>query len=235
MKISVVVPAYNEEKYIGMTLSSIKALSVKEDWTVEILVINGGSTDNTKEVAIKYGAKVIDEPHKGIGFARQEGIKHATGKIIAFTDADTVVPKDWLLRHVTELSQPNVAFTYGTFRVTDGKFPYYHFINFIQPHYLWLIHHLFGKPIAAGQNLAFWREKALRVGGFDDKILLFEDVDFAIRMKKTGDVKFIPDLVVISSGRRSNEGWSFFIRMSIVSFKYFVLGRRSLGGFPDFR
>ena len=119
--------------------------------------------------------------------------------------------------------------------MTDGKFPYYHFINFIQPHYLWLIHHLFGKPIAAGQNLAFWREKALRVGGFDDKILLFEDVDFAIRMKKTGDVKFIPDLVVISSGRRSNEGWSFFIRMSIVSFKYFVLGRRSLGGFPDFR
>lgn len=235
MKISVVVPAYNEEKYIGKTLSSIKALTVNKDWDIEMLVINGGSTDNTKAVAQKCGAKVVDEPHKGIGFARKEGIKHAKGEIVAFTDADTVVPKDWLIKHVSELSKPGVSFTYGTFRVTDGRFPYYHFINFIQPHWLWLIHHLFDKPIAAGQNLAFWREKALAVGGFDEKILLFEDIDFAIRMKKAGKTIFIPDLIVISSGRRSNEGWSFFFRMSVVAFKYFVLGRRSLGGFPDFR
>lgn len=234
MKVSIVIPAYNEEKYIGRTLESVKKLETK-DWDTEILVINGGSTDETEDVAKRYGAKVVDEPHKGIGFARQEGIKHATGDIIAFTDADTVVPADWLTRHVTALAKPGVVFTYGTFRVVDGKFPYYQFINFIQPHWLWWLHHLLGKPIAAGQNMAFWREKAIEIGGFDDKILLFEDIDFAIRMKKIGKVVFVPEIIVISSGRRSNEGWKFFFRMSWVSFKYFVLGRRSLGGFPDFR
>lgn len=235
MKISIVIPAYNEEKYIGKTLQSIKEMDLKKDWDLEIVVIDGGSTDNTKKEAEKYGARVVKEPHKGIGFARQEGIKHAKGEIIAFTDADTVVPKDWLERIVEELLKPDVSFVYGTFRVKDGRFPYYHFINYIQPHWLWWLHNLFGKPIAAGQNMAFWREKAQSVGGFDDKILLFEDIDFAIRMKRVGKVVFIPDLIVISSGRRSNEGWGFFLRMTIVSVQYFFLGRRSLGGFPDFR
>ena len=235
MKISIVIPAYNEEKYIGRTLESIKKLELKKDWILEVLVINGGSTDNTRKVAESFGARVKDEPHKGIGFARQHGIKHASGEIIAFTDADTIVPSDWIVRHITALMKNGVSFTYGTFRVLDGKFPYYHFINYIQPHWLWWLHHIFGKPIAAGQNLAFWREKALKVGGFDDKILLFEDVDFAIRMKKVGKVVFIPDLIVISSGRRSKEGWGFFLRMMVASLKYFFLGRRSLGGFPDFR
>lgn len=234
MKISVVIPAYNEEKYIGKTLKSVKNLELGGH-QLEILVIDGDSTDKTAQIAKEHGAIVHHEPHKGIGYARQHGIKHATGEIIAFTDADTIVPKDWLLRHVEALNKPNVSFTFGTFRVRDGKFPYYHFINYIQPYWLWILHKIFGKPFAAGQNLAFWREKALKVGGFDDQILLFEDVDFAIKMQKVGKAVFIPDLIVISSGRRSNEGWGFFLRMAIVSFKYFVLGKRSLGGFRDYR
>lgn len=235
LKTSIVIPAYNEEKYIGKTLESINRLDVEKDWQVEVLVVNGGSTDKTAEVAKSYGARVKNEPHKGIGFARQHGIKHATGDIIAFTDADTIVPKNWLMRHVEELSKKNVSFTYGTFRVKDGKFPYYHYINYVQPYWLWILHHLFGNPIAAGQNLAFWRSKALKVGGFDENILLFEDIDFAIRMKSEGKVVFVPDIIVTSSGRRSDEGWGFFWRMTIVSFKYFFLGIRSLGGFKDYR
>lgn len=235
MKISIVIPAYNEEKYIGKTLESVKKMNLKPGWDLEILVINGASTDKTKKVSEKSGARVVDVLHKGIGYARQEGIKHAKGEIIAFTDADTVVPVNWLATIVEKLSQQDVSFVYGTFRVKDGRFPYYHFINYIQPHWLWWMHHLFQKPIAAGQNMAFWREKALAVGGFDDKILLFEDIDFAIRMKKAGKVVFIPDLIVISSGRRSDEGWGFFFRMTVVSFKYFFLNKRSLGGFTDFR
>ena len=139
------------------------------------------------------------------------------------------------MRHVEALSRPGVSFTFGTFRVRDGKFPYYHYINYIQPYWLWFLHYVFGKPIAAGQNLAFWREKAIKVGGFDENILLFEDIDFAIRMKKMGKLVFLPDLIVISSGRRSTEGWGFFLRMAVVSFKYFFLGIRSLGGFKDYR
>lgn len=234
MKISVVIPAYNEEKYIGKTLSSIKELKT-ENLDIEVLVVDGGSTDKTEEIAKSYGARVIKEPHKGIGFARQQGLLHAKGEIVAFTDADTAVPKDWLIRHVEALLKPGVVFSYGAFRVTDGTFPYFHFINYIQPHILWWFHHFFKKPIAAGQNLAFWRKKGLSVGGFDISLPVMEDIDFAIRMMKIGKVIFLHDLIVLSSGRRSREGWGFFLRMIFVLIKYFFLGRESLGGFPHFR
>lgn len=235
MKISIIIPAYNEEKYIGRTLESIKRLELKNDWDLETLVINGGSTDKTANVVKKYKARVVDEPHKGIGFARQEGIRHAKGEIIIFTDADTTVPKDWIIKYVNVLIKSEVVFAYGNFKVTDGKFPYYHFINYIQPFSIWLMQHVLRQPIAPGQNMAFWREKALQVGGFDENILLFEDIDFAIRMKKIGKVIYLPDQTVYSSGRRSKEGWKFFLRMMFVSIKYFLFGVRSLGGFPDYR
>jgi len=234
MKISVIIPAYNEEKYIGNTLESINNLD-KTGLDVDILVVNGGSTDKTREIALSYGAKVLDVLHKGIGFARQQGLKKANGEIVAFTDADTTVPKNWLQKHVKALKEENVVFTYGTFRVLDGKFPYFHYINYLQPAMLWLTHHILGLPVAAGQNHAFWREKALSIGGFNEDIMVFEDIDFAIRMMKIGKVVFMHNLIVISSGRRSDEGWGFFLRMATTSFKYFVINSRNLTGFVDYR
>jgi len=233
MKATVIVPAYNEEKYIGKTLGSIKSLE-KDNIEIEIIVVDASSTDKTVEIAKSYGAKVVPEPHKGIGFARQQGLLHAKGEV-AYTDADTVVPRNWLKRHIKVLEQPGVVFTYGTFRVTDGKFPYFHYINYIQPRILWMMHYLFGKEIAAGQNLAFWKDKALAIGGFDDKLKVMEDIDLAVRMKKTGKTVFIPDLIVLSSGRRSLEGWAFFSRMIGTLVRYFFFGVKKLQVFPDFR
>lgn len=233
-RVSIIIPAYNEEKYIEHTLRSVKDADAT-GLDIELIVLDGSSTDKTPDVARKAGATVYTESHKGIGYARQMGVQHAKGDIILFTDADTTVPKDWIQRHVTTLLQPDVVFTYGTFRVTDGHFPYYQYINYIQPWQLWLLHHLLGKPVAAGQNLAFWKEKAMSIGGFDKNIRVMEDTDLAIRMRKVGKVVFLPDLVVLSSGRRSMEGWGFFLRMAGVTVQYFLMGRRSLGGFPDFR
>lgn len=234
MKISVVIPAFNEENYIGKTLQSIRSLELNGH-ELEILVIDGDSTDRTAEIAKSFKATVKHEPHKGIGFARQHGLMHATGEIVAFTDADTVVPKNWLLKHLEALSQQEVSFSYGTFRVTDGKFPYFYYINYLQPLWIWLAYYLWGKPLAAGQNMAFWRKKALKIGGFDEKINVLEDIDFAIRMKKVGKVVLSPDIIVRSSGRRSKEGWGFFLRMFNDSYKYFFLRQRNLGGFKDYR
>lgn len=86
MLISIVIPAYNEEKYIGKTLESIKKLNIPVGWELEIVVIDGSSTDDTAKAAKSFGAKVYTEPHKSIGFARQEGLKHASGEIVAFTE-----------------------------------------------------------------------------------------------------------------------------------------------------
>ncbi len=234
MKISIVIPTYNEEKFIGKSLECIGGLATN-DWEVEVMIIDAKSTDRTKEIAKSYGARVVDIEHRGIGFARQQGIKYATGDIIAYTDADTCVPKDWLVRYVEVLTKPQVVFAYGPFKVVDGTFPYYHFINYIQFYGWWLFSVIFRLPLAAGQNLAFWKKKAQIVGGFNVKLRLMEDNDLSLRMSKIGKVVFLWNLVVYSSGRRSKEGWGFFFRTIRALIDYFVLGHRTLQIFPDFR
>lgn len=234
MKISIVIPAYNEEKYIGRTLESVKNLETN-DWEVEVIVVNGGSTDKTAEVIKSFGVRVLNEPHKGIGFARQQGLLAAKGEIVAFTDADTIVPPDWLIKHVAALNLPEVILSFGGYRYSDGSFPIYHYFNYIQPMIVFLVFKLFGLPAASGQNIAFWREKALEIGGFNEYIQVMEDTDLAIRMAKIGKVVYLPNVLIYSSGRRSQEGWKYFLRIEKYLINYFLFGKRSLERFPDFR
>lgn len=92
MKISVVVPAFNEEKLIGATLRGIKEAAVafqKRGWETELIVCNNNSTDATGEVARAEGATVVFEPVNQIGRARNTGAAAATGDWLVFVDADS--------------------------------------------------------------------------------------------------------------------------------------------------
>lgn len=236
MTISIIIPAYNEENYVGRTLDSIKSLEKNKDWAVEVLIVNGSSTDKTKEIALRYNCQVLDVEKRGIGFARQQGLLHVDSEIVAYTDGDTVVPPDWLIKHVSALGKPGVVMTCGNYRVTDGYFPYYHFINYIQPKLFYLSYRLTGRVFAAsGQNIAFWRDKALSIGGFDENLKVMEDTDMARRMTKVGKVVMLKDSCVYSSGRRSKEGWGMFWRMIKTIFSYYLLQNRNLALFPDYR
>jgi len=234
MKISIIIPAYNEEKYIGKTLESINNLEKKAGWEIEVIVVNGDSTDKTVEVAKQYSARVLNEPHKGIGFARQQGLLHAQGGIVAFTDADTIVPKDWLKKHLTALADSEVVCSYGNFRVSEGSFPYFPITNYLQPLSIALAYKV-GIFRAPGQNIACKREPALAIGGFDEKLMMFEDADFVKRLGKVGKVRYLQNCVVTSSGRRSKEGWRFILRAGIADIQFFVFGVRKFRKFPNFR
>lgn len=231
MKISVVIPAYNEERYLPKTLDSLKALDRNPD---EIIVVDGASTDKTAEIAKKHGATVITVAHKGIGFARQQGLLKTTGDIVAYTDADTIVPKDWLVKIEETLSGPGVSCVFGTFRVPDGWLPYRFYINILQP-VLNQIYFFFGVPMAPGQNIAFLRQKALDVGGFPTDYKIAEDIEMARRLKTVGKLIFRQDLIVISSGRRGNEGPSMLGRVFKAFFLYFIFRQANTIGFPDQR
>jgi len=98
MKFSVVVPVYNGGKYIKKLVEGIQNQSYKD---FELIVINDGSMDNTKEILEGYKhlpyVKIINSAHRGVSGARNLGIKHASGDYIAFWDCDDSADKDFLL------------------------------------------------------------------------------------------------------------------------------------------
>jgi glycosyltransferase involved in cell wall biosynthesis len=231
MTISVVIPAYNEEKMLPATLKSLAALDRKPD---EVIVVNGGSTDKTVAIAKKYGAKVITVPHYTIGYSREMGLEAARGDILVYTDADTVHPRDWLTKIEQTLMRPGVSGVFGTFRVPDGPWWYRFYINILQPvlNQLWF---WVGVPFATGQNIGCWRKKLIAMGGVPKDFKIAEDIEIARRLQKVGKLVFRQDLVVVASGRRGNEGWGLFFRIPKAFILYFILHRANVVGFPDLR
>jgi len=231
MTISVVIPAYNEEELLPKTLASLRKLDRKPD---EIIIVDASSTDKTAEVAKKVGAIVITVPKSTIGFSRQKGLEKATGDIVAFTDADALLPPDWLTRIERALSKPGVVGYFGGFHVFDGPVMYKFFINMVQPIWNVILFALFRMPMATGQNMAFYRTLALDAGGFPENFRMAEDIEIARRMMTKGKIIFTQREYVQASGRRGFEK-GLLIRIIKVFFLYFLFRKADTIGFPDVR
>src|SRR5438045_2121373 len=113
--ISVVIPAYNEEKLIGTCLDSLAAQVTSKKF--EIIVVNNNSTDKTTEI-IKHhsrnlNVRVVDERRKGRGIARATGFRNAKGLIIFSTDSDAIVPHDWIEETLRYFENPRVIAVTG--------------------------------------------------------------------------------------------------------------------------
>lgn len=93
LRISVIVPAYNEEKLLGRCLTSLQNQTTKP---YEVIVVDNNSSDSTMRVAKKYRATVVSEKRQGIAWARDAGFNHATGDILARLDADCIAPSAWI-------------------------------------------------------------------------------------------------------------------------------------------
>src|SRR5258708_7943413 len=119
MDISVIIPAYNEEKYLATVLSSIKKNAPAN--LKEIIVVNNASTDNTEEVAKSFeGVKVVFEKEKGLTRARQAGMEASSGDLIASVDADSIVPDHWFETLNREFnSDPNLVLLSGPYLYYD--------------------------------------------------------------------------------------------------------------------
>ncbi|MCR4324899.1 MAG: glycosyltransferase [Candidatus Curtissbacteria bacterium] len=91
--VSIIIPTYNEELLIATCINSLKNQTYKN---VEIILVDDGSTDKTKEIAKSLSTKVITQNHKGPGSARNLGASKAKGKILVFVDADMTFEKDFI-------------------------------------------------------------------------------------------------------------------------------------------
>lgn len=203
--VTVVIPAYNEEQYLTGALQSV----VNQEFrNFELIVVNNNSTDKTVEIAENFGAKVICEPQRGVGFARQRGFMEAKGSIIATTDADTILPPKWLSRIVDEFEKDKnlVAFG-GLYTLYSGplsaRLAFYYFA-----HPAWALDKVFsggwGLP---GVNFAARKDAFLKVGGFKTELSIGEDAEISRRLKKIGKVLLDTSFRVKTSGRRYRSGF----------------------------
>ncbi len=200
MKISVIVPTYNEEKYVGKTLESIKNQKTNLDY--EIVVSDCNSEDKTVIIAKKYANKVVRSEKRSIASARNTGAKHAKGEIFVFIDADTILMSDYLefINSKFQKDEALIALTTG-FKISNQS-PKFMFTEEIANNYL-DIHSRLSNTILIGINLCVYKYIFNKVGGFKD--VLLEDAQISKDLEKIGKTKFFPDRKVIVSSRKPEK------------------------------
>lgn len=212
-RVSVVVPAYNVSKYIQEALASLEKQTFSD---FEVLIVDDGSTDDTAAVVQKFIQRdsrfqLLHKPNGGLSSARNYGIRHARGEYIALLDGDDIYHKDKLATHVARLySKADVGVVYSASQTIrdDGK------PTFIS---------LSGKPVYSnpllallcknfvghGSNAVFRRCLIDEVGGFNESLRSWEDVDLWLRIAAIQKWRFYRENRILCYYRVRPSGLSF--------------------------
>ena len=184
-RVSVVVCAYNAESTLGECLASLEALTYPD---YDIILVNDGSRDQTSEIARRHPhVRLIEIPNGGLSAARNVGLAEATGEIVAYTDADVRVDRDWLTYLIQPFLTSDVVGSGGPNVVPPDDPPLAQCIARAPggP-----THVLLDDRIAEhvpGCNMAFRRDALLAVGGFNPAYLRAgDDVDVCWRLQARG-------------------------------------------------
>lgn len=198
MDFSLVIPVLNEEKRLPKCLTAIKNLDYPKD-KYEVLIIDNGSTDRSVDIIKSYGFNVYSEPKKGITFAREKGLNLAKGKYYITTDADAIVPRDWLKNAKKAFKKDkNIVGITGTIEAHDLSKIDNNFCKVAV-----LTSSKLRNGFLHGCNMAVKTTIARKAGGFllrDYKF--YEDAILTVRVKKYGKVYYDPNFRNVISFRR---------------------------------
>jgi glycosyltransferase involved in cell wall biosynthesis len=200
--ISVIIPSFNEEENIAQCLVSLSHQAVDRT-EYEIIVVDGGSTDKTCEIARKYADMVFIQTSKKVGGARNDGSMASKGDIIATTDADCILPPDWIERIRNAFADPAVVQVYG---------PVYPIEDSIGNRFSLFLANTFSRIgyysrtfyYTLGCNTAFRRDAFIKAGMYRC-IDAGDDLEIAMRMKDEGKIRFLGGLKVGFSMRRYQQ------------------------------
>ncbi|MGD0015599.1 MAG: glycosyltransferase [Bryobacteraceae bacterium] len=183
--VSVVVPVRNSERTVEGTVQSLLALEYPQD-RLELILVDNASTDGTAGILASHSDRLrcVCEPKRGASAARNRGLFEARHPVVAFTDADCVVARDWLHQLVVPLEDATVG-------VSGGRILAAHPCNPVQEYGEWLHDQEraiqgFKPPYVISMNWASRRSVLLEAGGFDEGLFRGEDVDLAYRVLQAG-------------------------------------------------
>jgi glycosyltransferase involved in cell wall biosynthesis len=232
LKLSVIVCAFNEERYVAACLHSLLAQTRPPD---EIILVNNASQDRTGDVGRAIpGVRVIDEPRKGLVVARETGRLAATGDVLAYLDADCRAPILWLERLERRfLRAPTVVAISGPYRFYDwdwwGRLLIRGYDYIVAPATHVLVQRIMRMgAILYGGNFAVRREALAKIGGFDTRIEFHgEDTNLGRRLAAVGPVRLARECYMFTSARRYNAmGKGAVFRLYVRNFWSEILRHR---------
>jgi glycosyltransferase involved in cell wall biosynthesis len=227
MLISLVIPAFNEEAYLGETLASVNCarttLENEESVSTEIIVVDNCSNDSTADVARTFGAGVVTESRHSVSKARNSGAQAARGDVLVFVDADTLVPEKLLVligRAMSDLSCLGGA-------VDTEYLPRKRTVRLYLKFWR-VMGRLMG--MAQGATQFCRRDVFVALNGYDETLFMGEDADFYWRLKRIakrrrGRVVLIDEVKVIPATRRFDQ-WRLWRTLVWTNPLFILLFRR---------
>lgn len=222
--VSVVVGIRNEEKFIEECVESLLNLDYPKD-SYEIIIVDGMSTDKTRDIVQKYPIKLLLNERKNVAAARNLGVKNARGELVAFTDGDCKVDSQWLKTLVREMadSPEDVVCFGGPNLIFDTDPVFGRVVGYAQESFLGSGGSAQSKNSTKKHYVgslpncnAMYKKAAIQdVGGFDERFVVGQDGDLNYRIGKKGNkFLYIPNAQVLHHRRGTLK--SFSVRM----FKY---------------
>jgi glycosyltransferase involved in cell wall biosynthesis len=201
--VSVVVPTFNEEKYLEPTLKALRNQTYNGKY--EIIVSDSNSKDGTLKIAEKYADRVVSVDKRGIAVGRNAGAKEAKGEILVFVDADTLTIHNTLAEIVRPFEEKGVVGVAVPVLPLSPKIGdillYLGFNDFVKVN----VEHGKGRARVIGACCAYKKRSFDDVGGFNEELQTLEDFDLSERVSKLGKMKYTQKTMALVSTRRIVE------------------------------
>lgn len=228
--VSVVIPTYCEEENIERCLKSIKKQKF-ERGKIEAIIVDSNSPDNTKTIAQKYADKVVNIEARGVSKARNVGAQKASGELLIFLDADTLLDPTFVAEMYKSFADSKVVYVSGVMAsleklgIVDNVFMFFHYslVNKVAALTAYLGFPLFPTVCCACRKTVFHK-----IGGFDEGLAIAEDLVFSLGMGKIGKclvnkgAKAFTSLRRIAKNGRMKNYFIYFRNY----FKVFVLNQK---------
>lgn len=223
--LSIVIPAYNEERYLPRLLNSIKKQDFKD---YEIIVANAQSQDRTAEIGKLFGCRVFNARRGLPSYARNDGANKAKGEIILFLDADGILPPEFLRRGLIKFRKKGLDVG-GSYVIPDSNI-ILDWITWVAFADLWFFFMQFISPEGFGAGIFCKKKVFEELKGFDERIKFGEDCDFIKRAAKKGMKFRILPLFIKTSMRRANgkNRLKLFFEYASINFKRILLKGKNI-------
>lgn len=221
LTLSLVIPVFNEERYLGACLESIEA---QTEMPLEVIIVDNNSTDRSMEIAKKFKfVKIMSEKRQHQVFAQATGFNAAAGEILGRIDADSILPPRWVEKIKKAFKSQS-----ATIAVTGGADPYDVPLKWLGSA---IFHgYIYVAGLIAGHRMLWGANCAIRSSGWqlikDDVLMrpdIFEDYDMAFCLSKRGKIGYVSGNIVGVSFRALHTSFKFHVSYQFRSIRTFWL------------